>query len=125
MDIACTVVAPGDVVAAVAVVGDAVEDDAESVTDDVEVVAVTHKSEVRVEWSDYIQKRVGDSVSLPGSGPTVGPSRLDSGDSVQEPSEEVEGQAHCIRFVEDKSAEKASEEEGKSSGVHMNYMPGH
>lgn len=129
VDIACTVVATGDVVAVVAAVGEAVvggviEDDAEPATDDVEGVVVTRRSEVRADWIDYIRKQVGGSESLPGSGPVVGLSRPDSGDSVKERTEEAEGRAHCTRLVEDKSAEKAWEEEDRNNGVHMNHMPG-
>jgi hypothetical protein len=128
VDNSCTVV-PGDVVAAVAAVGEVVfggvvEDDAEAVTDGVGGVVVTRRSEVWVESGDYTQERAGDSGLLPGSGQAGKLSRHGLGDSVQEPAE-AGGRVHCTRFVEDKSAEKAWEGEGKNSGVHMNCMPGH
>lgn len=132
MDNAYTAVVPGDVVAVAAaaaadevVVDGVVEGDAEPVTDGVEEVVVAHRNEVRVESSDYIQEQAGDSGFLTGSGLTVKLSRPDPGDSGQDPAGGAEGQVHCTHFVEDKSVEKASEEEGKYSGVHMNCMPVH
>lgn len=130
MDNAYTVVVPGDAVAVVVVVdevvvGGAVDDDAEPVAGDAEAVVVTRRSGVQVELSDYIREQAGDSGSLPGSGQAVRLLPPDSGDFAQQTIVGAEGRARCIRFAEDKGAEKASEEEGMYSGVHMNYMPGH
>jgi len=111
------------------VVGGGVESDVEPVTGGVEGAVATHKDEGRVGASDRIQDQAGDSVSLSGFGLVVGFSRPDSGDSGgesgQELIEEAEGQVHCTRSVEGKSAEKASEGEGKYNGAHTSRTSEH
>ena len=125
---ACTVVGPDDVAAVVAaaeevVVGGGVENDVEFVTGGVEGAVVTHMDEVRVGESDHTQDRAGDSESSSASGLAAGFSRPDSGDSGQESVEEAEGLVRCTRSVEGKSAEKASEGEGKYNGAHTSHTP--
>ena len=121
----CIVVVPGDVVGVVVVaVAGVVEGDAGPVIGGVGEVVV-HMDEVQVELSDCIQVQVADSEPLAGSGLTAGLSRPDLDDPGQEPAEAAGGLAHCTRFVEDTGVEKASEEEGKCSGVHTNYTVEH
>lgn len=129
---ACIVVVPGDVVAGVgagaadeAVVGGVVEDDAGPAIDDVEGVGVTHRNEARVGSCDYIREQVEDSVSPPGFGLVAKLSHLGSGDLERGLVEGVEDRVRYTRLVEDTSAGRALEGEGKYSDVHRSYTPEH
>lgn len=124
------VVVPGDAVAGVGVADEAVldgvvEDDAGPAIDDVEGVGVTHRNEARVGSCDYIREQVADSVSPFGFGLVAKLSHLGSGDLEQGLVEGVEGRVRYTHLVEDTSAGRALEGEGKCSDVHRSYMPGH
>lgn len=129
VDNVCIVVVAGDVVAGVgagaadeAVVGGVVEDDVGPATDDVEGVGVTRRNEVRVGLCDYIREQVEDSVSPLGFGLVAKLSHLGSGDLERGLVEGEEDRVRYTHLVEDTSAGRALEGEGKYSDVHRSYM---